>query len=487
MAVPMVLIQEKNISQSLNYFITEIINESKMKNLKYILFVVLLPILFVEVHGQKGFEHRGYSGWKRDLSRTACNDAWPSIRIDSALLSDYEESLDFLQRAGMNEITLWGLFTNKYWEPEVEKTIDTQRKELVKLIIAKAHQRKLKIINGMGIYSWGFDKILKQKPELGCPCNRHVMDLSNPESWEWQKKVIDYTMDNFDFDGVSMQSADLGRCKCGQSQQLSDMEYHAIINQKAVSYIRSKNPNYIIGIAGWGMNFGNPSDLKYIRQMTQNVDYLIDVGESVLTAGREYRQKLIKAIAPCRYGNTSVPNIEPIQAMPRDLYFIPTIYHTCQRLKDIFNDGGMACDAYARTRGNPGDKVTIEVVTKIISNPETDITAALKETLEVIYKPVNKNVLSELVSIYREAEDAFFSNYPGSDKELIEVMPRGQMTPESGYFKIMEPSSKVAYINAMNRLYERTSGLRGKVENYHELEFLIQCFNNILSQINMSK
>ena len=455
-----------------------------IKRYKTILFLLILQL---RLSGQENFIHRGYCGWIRDFSRTECNDAWPSIRIDSALLNDYEETLDFLQRAGMNEITIWGLFTNKYWEPDVEKTIDAQRKELVKLIIDKAHQRNLKLINGMGVYSWGFDKILEQRPGLGCPCNPHVMDLSNPESWEWQKKVIDYTMDNFDFDGVSMQSADLGRCTCGQSQQLSDMEYHAIVNQKAVSYIRSKNPNYIIGISGWGMNFGDPSDLKYIQQMTQNVDYLIDVGESVLNSGRQYRQKLIKTIAPCSYGNTAVPNIEPIQAMPRDLYFIPTVYHTCQRLIDIYKDGGMASDAYARTRGNPGDKATIEAVARILTNPETDITTALRETLEVIYKPVNKNVLSELVSIYREAEDAFFSNYPGSDKDLIEVMPRGQATPESNYFMIMEPSSKKAYVQAINSLYTRVMELSGEVENGHELELLKQCFTNILHQINLSE
>lgn len=86
--------------------------------------LLILLILVLRLSAQENFIHRGYLGWIRDLSRTACNDAWPSIRIDSALLSDYEETLDFLQCAGMNEITLWGLFTNKYWEPEVEKTID---------------------------------------------------------------------------------------------------------------------------------------------------------------------------------------------------------------------------------------------------------------------------------------------------------------------------------------------------------------------------
>ncbi len=460
-------------------------NNPKKLILKYILTIVLIPLVS-EIHGQNGFSHRGYLGWMIDLSQTASADAWPSIRIDSALLADYEETLDFLQRTGMNEITLWGLFTNKYWEPDIDKTIDESRKELVRRIIEMAHKRNLKLINGMGIYSWGFDKILEKNPSLRCQCNNHVMDLSNPDSWQWQKKVLDYVIDNFDFDGISMQSADLGRCSCGQSAHLSDMEYNALVNQKAISYIRIKKPEYIIGISGWGMNLGKPADLKYVEKMTQKADYLIDVEETALEAGREYRRRLIHSIAPCRYGNTAAPNIEPIQAMPRDLYFIPATYHACQRLKDIFDDGGLACEAYARTRGNPGDKVTIEVIAKILSDPGYDITKALNETLDFIYGPYDKDALSELSDIFREAENAFFRNYHGSDRELIQVMPRTQSVPESTYFKIMSPSSKIDYTETISSLFVRANALKGKVKNEEELNLLISCLANILHHTQSS-
>ena len=343
----------------------------------------LIIILFVFIHNntlaQSGFEHKGYLGWMIDMSRTECHDAWPSVKLDSAIIADYAETLDFLQRSGMNEITLWGLFTNKYWEPEIEKTIDSNRMLLINSIIRMAHEQKIKVILGMGVYSWGFDKIIQEHPELGCSCNGHVLDWLNPKSWEWQKKVFDYTFDNFEFDGISMQSADLGRCNCGESARMTELEYHAAINQKAVNYIRSKKPDYIIGISGWGMNFGNPADLKNIRNMTKGVDYLIDVEETSLKEGRKYRRELIKTIAPCRFGNTAVPNIEPIQRMPRNAYFVPTLFHACQNLKDLFADGGLACESYARTRGNPADKVTIEVIARILSNPEMDTNNALAE------------------------------------------------------------------------------------------------------------
>ena len=54
--------------------------------------------------------------------------------------------------------------------------------------------------------------------------------------------------------------------------------------------------------------------------MTRGVDYLIDVGETAQLPGRGYRKELIKSILPCEYGTTAIPNIEPIQGLPRYFY-----------------------------------------------------------------------------------------------------------------------------------------------------------------------
>jgi hypothetical protein len=458
-----------------------------MKSLKFGIFLCLY--LFIQLSGfcQQKFEHRGYLGWMIDMSRKECHDAWPSVKLDSAMIGDYAETLDFLQRSGMDEIMLWGLFTNKYWEPEVEKTIDSNRKALIDQVIRMAHERRIKVILGMGVYSWGFDKILQEHPELGCNCNAHVLDWSNPKSWDWQKKVFDYTIDHFDFDGISMQSADLGRCNCGESAKMSVLEYHAAINQKAVKYIRSKKPNYIIGISGWGMNFGNPEDLQSIQEMTKGVDYLIDVEETSLNSGREYRQKLIKAIAPCRFGNTAVPNVEPIQRMPRNAYFVPTLLHACQNLKNLFADGGLACETYARTRGNPGDKVTIEVIAKILSNPEMDVNKALAEVIQNIYQPVDKASLAELVTVFKEAENAFFLNsrklgMNDFSKEILLLIPRDGKGIGDSYLKNMDEPSKTAYMETIKKLSERVNRLKSKVVNQKELSLIADCLNNVMQQ-----
>ncbi len=266
---------------------------------------------------------------------------------------------------------------------------------------------------------------------------------------------------------------------------MSGLEYHAILNQKVVDYLRSKKKTYIIGISGWGMNFGNPNDLKSIVKMTRNVDYLIDVEETALKGGKEYRQELIKAIAPCSYGSTATPNIEPIQALPRDQYFVPIIKRSCKRIKELYDAGGMACETYVRTRGNIGDEVSVEVIASILNDPHKDTERALNETLKKIFEPSDAKSLDELAVIYNNAEDAFFINATG-DMEVIQLMPRNNSTPSSRYLKDMSASSRARYQGAIKDIYNRASGLNGNIKNQEKYQALLRCLGNVLKAINLS-
>ncbi len=449
-------------------------------------FTFLLAVLIVNsatAQQQHSFIHRGYLGWMIDMSRTAReNTPWPAIIIDSPLLSDYNETLDFLERSKTNEITIWGLFTSTSWEPEISKTIDGNRQKQIKEIIAKAHEKGIKIICGVGVYSWGFNKIIAEHPEVRCSSNPELMDLAKPEAFEWQKKVLDYLTDNYDFDGFSLQSADRGVCKEGGNMAVRDMEYHARLNQKVVNYIRSKRKNYVIGISGWGMDMGNPKDLESIISMSENVDYIIDVYESALKGGQAYRRKLIEAIKPCVYGNTGTPNVEPIQALPRDAYFVPTVKRTTQRSKQLFSDGGLASETYYRTRGNPGDEITGEALAATLKSPERNTDEVLKEALAFVYEVKDPAVLETLLQIYYEAEDAYFK-YGAGDKEIILLIPRESLTPSSHFLSIMSTEDRLSYKKVFQELAHKAEDINGKIGNRSKLELLQLCLNNTLSQL----
>lgn len=448
------------------------------KNAQLIVLTLLVQLFmpFI-VKGQNGFVHRGYLGWMVDFSRKPVVDKWPSIRIDSGVYADYIETLDFLKRTGMNEITPWGLFTDENWQPEISETISPERKALITSVIKAAHDRNIKVMCGLGVYSWGFGTILKLHPELACPVNAAVMDLSKPGAWEWQKKVFDYLTDNFDFDGISMQSGDKGWCRCGEFADVSEIKYHSILIQKAVNYIRQKKPGYIIGICGWGINMSGTNDLSSVIEMTRNVDYLIDVGETAAFAGNEYRKRLIKAISPCTYGNTATPNIEPVQALKRYQYFIPTTFATAKSLTEIYKEGGRACEAYARTRGNPGDRVTAEVMAKILSNPQANVNKVLEQVLREIYRPINETALKTLSEIFAKAEKVFFKYtkvVKPNDQygNVILLMPRAQLTSSIEYFKGMDKESKKNYAALLKSLLVKLAGIKDSFKQAGEVELL---------------
>ncbi len=151
-----------------------------MKPLKIVgLIIALMGMGISASRAQKNFTYRGYLGWLADFSRSAVYEDWPSVTLDSAVIADYVETLDFLQRSGMNSITPWGFFTNNNWNPEVENTISPERKAVVEKLIEYAHQRGIRVMCGMGVYSWGFGEIIRQNPEIACPCNPEVMDFQN--------------------------------------------------------------------------------------------------------------------------------------------------------------------------------------------------------------------------------------------------------------------------------------------------------------------
>ncbi len=93
-------------------------------------------------------------------------------------------------------------------------------------LIDLAHAKGLRVISGLDAHtSSGFDEILHANPNL-MKGNSHTMGGSEEASWEWMRKVIDYAFTRFPIDGVSMQSADQGRCTCDRCSRYSATEHH---------------------------------------------------------------------------------------------------------------------------------------------------------------------------------------------------------------------------------------------------------------------
>ncbi|MEP6595538.1 MAG: hypothetical protein ABJA71_06305, partial [Ginsengibacter sp.] len=331
---------------------------------------IILFSLFFLSNASAQFQHRVYYGWITDLaSEGRPNDAWPSTRIDNKLLNDYDVNLKFMHEIGLNEIVIWGLFISREWPLELKDAIDETRRKQVLAIIEKAHQYNIKVLSGMGVYSWGFDAIIRANPELACPDNPSAMCLHKPESWEWQKKVLDYNF-SFPIDGLNLQSADLGRCSCGDSKAMNDLEYHAALNQKVVEYVRKTYPGKIIGISSWGMDISKPTDLPYLVSMTKDADYFTDVrGWKASPREPGFRAGMIEAIKPCLLSTIGTPNIEPPQHWERDRWFLPTAKRATMDLQVLYREGGRAAENFMHIKANPGDEATMRLQAAIELNP----------------------------------------------------------------------------------------------------------------------
>jgi hypothetical protein len=166
----------------------------------------------------------------------------------------------------------------------------------------------------------GFRQIIADNPDLARG-NARVMCSSNPDAWRWQAHVVDYIF-QWDLDGISMQSADQGRCRCDECAGIGDIEYHARINSRTADYVKRQWPDKLVGVNNWGMTFEDPRDQPHLVELGRHVDYIIDAHDTARRAGDAYRRALIASV-PCAWGTIGGWAVEPPQHWARDRWFLP--------------------------------------------------------------------------------------------------------------------------------------------------------------------
>ena len=436
------------------------------------------------VQGQ--FVHRSYLGWIRDIAtEPSPNVPWPSIQIDQGLERDWEETFQTLADLHINEVVIWGFFVAREWPLDVEHTIDSTRRQQVLRLIVKAHAHKLKVLVGMGVYSWGFEGIIRAHPELA-QGNPRALCLHVPQSWDWQKRVLNYVY-TFPIDGISLQSADQGRCRCDTCPALTDPEYHAAVNQKVVRYLRQTHPNTLIGISGWGMDFSRPADLPALVAMTRGVDYFVEVADGQTPMDSAYRQQLIRAIAPCAFGNTGTPNVEPPQHYARDRWFLPTARRAARTIRQLYQSGGRAIENYAHLLVNPGDEATLRLMAALEQDPTADIDAAYRQVLQRQFLVSTPSATDSLLALFTRAEDAYFRNrkrdQPG-DIVRLEPLVIDHPGPPIYLLNDMTADGRQRYIAELRRLLPLAEGLRGQVSQTEKLDRVVRGIRQAINETN---
>jgi hypothetical protein len=354
------------------------------------------------------FQYRVTSGWLRDLaSEPTPYEKWPNIRWDEQLLADQLRYLDAQAELGMTYNLAWGFFIDRAWPApfDPERVIDARRKAMLDAFVDAAHARNLRVLSGMGIYSWGFDEVIKQVPAVSRG-HQHAMCLFSDTAWDWQRRVLDFVMEpRWGLDGISMQSADQGRCNCDQCAQLSPAEHHAILLTRSAEYVRANRPDWVIGQASWGLRIDEPDQLRHLQQISQAVDYMIEVRELSAMAGR--RADLAPQLN-CAFGSVGGVFVEPPQHWERLRWFVPCGLASARALRQLWADGGRACEYFYRPFANPVEEVSWRAGAKMLIAPATVPEEALREAVAAVYE-VTGTPLDDLTDWFVRGENAYFS------------------------------------------------------------------------------
>jgi hypothetical protein len=365
--------------------------------------------------GKAKFDHRIAMGiWINDIkNEPIATKNWPDVTIDDKTLEDYEHILDLQKEAGYNAFDIFGLLVGHDWPPDIESVLNNGRKEIVQKMIDLAHTKSIDIIYGLGVYSWGFDKIIKHDPAVrgSNPC---AMCGSKSASKRWQERVIDFVIAHFDIDGFHLESSDQGRCHCPQCEKENDVQYHSRINAQTAQYIRSKWPDKFLlvndcGYMPWG-DFVSKSDFQYIYNLSTYIDAFIDNGNHGLFIREEDRREFIFGLK-CAFGTAGGFWVYPPQRWNKLRWFLPYPERTGNYLKSLYRDGGRACEFYMGPTINPGTEVNILFGGLLLSDIEKSISDVLTDTIERLYKPKTEAAGKDLLSLFLRSEAAFFENW----------------------------------------------------------------------------
>jgi hypothetical protein len=428
-----------------------------------------------------GFRYRGYLGWITDLATFAdANAEWPSMRLDEPLLKDYRYTFGLMKQLGFEDLCIWGLYVSRAWPVDIAQAVTPERGKLVDKLIADARAKGIRVVSGLGVYSWGFDEILNANPHLRKTANKNAMCGSEQESWEWMRKVIDYVFTRFPIDGVSMQSADQGRCTCDKCKRYSETEYHVMLNVRCAKYIHSRWPGKRVAVSGWGMRFADPANAPHLVELSKHIDYLIDVRDSSREHDPALRSSLISSLQ-CAFGTIGGPQVEPPQHWSRDRWFVPTVRGAAGHLESLYRDGGRACEWFYHTLANPGDEISTWVVGKTLADPATPWRKHLNSSVEQIYRTAKPALRDGLCEAFLAAEDAYLRYLPATFCGTISMEPLVSSRPGAPVYlsKRLTATQRSEYAANLSGVRTRFASLEKEIPEKRRIPFILRAIENV--------
>ncbi|MGQ9681882.1 MAG: hypothetical protein ACUVX9_05025 [Anaerolineae bacterium] len=422
----------------------------------------------------KGLQHRLISGWISDFSSVPRQEPWPSITLDKQLVSDLYQAFAYAQRGQYTGVILWGLLCGRSWAPHLPDTATADRLRQVREIIDVARRCGLQVLVGLGVYSWGFDQIVAEHPELDGGMAR-VMCGQRAESDAWMQRVVDFVMAECDPDGLSLQSADQGRCPCDACQEMDSLSYHAMLNERVTSYVRRRWSAKLIEVSTWGIDLGGEGAMPAVQRLVAHADILSDYNNSAGRRGTEQRRAFIASL-PCAYGTASGWWLDTPPYWERDRWFLPFALRNVNYMQTLVADGARSVQRYILPIANPGGEVGLLFDGLMLADVHRDPVQTLRDVLQEVYEPRTAGSCDALMKIWRTAESAYLDNArEGSMPQevgltrvhynYVKVMPPYALAERPEYLMRMRPTSLERYASALEECLALLRKVRPELGN----------------------
>jgi len=431
--------------------------------------------------------------WINDMrNRAFPNSQWPCVEMDERSFEDLKASIRLQAASGFDALTVFGLLTASSWSPDLHRTVDRVRCRQVRAILEEAHQCGMKLLYGLGVYSWGFDRIIAHDPQVRGP-NLRAMCGSRSASQRWMEKVVDYLLEEFRFDGFHLEASDQGRCTCPDCFPESNTAYYSRINAQTAAYIRKINPGarLMVNMCGY-LPSGETipkREWPHLQQLGRKLDFLIDAGHAGFFIPPEQQRQFIRQL-PSAYGSSGGFWVYPPQRWNRRRWFLPYAHRTGTHLEELYADGGRAVEYYMGPSYNPGVELNIAFGGRKLCDVDRDNRDILLEVVESLYAPADAKTGEILASFFEEAEDAFFSSF--DPHKLPDGKSRGELhlTPLFGirpgpphYLQVMEPAARRAYGRRLKELLPVLERLEPHIGSRVRIRRIATCIDNVLEDI----
>lgn len=441
----------------------------------------------------QAFDYRLLLGWINDNSnRPLTGKRWPITDIDEQTLKDYRPFLKTAKEYGYNGITLWGLYASHSWTVPLKEALKPERRRLIDQLLKEAERMNIKVLYGLGVYSWGFEEIIKHDPTTARnegrmawgsfqPDNGVAMCYHSESARQWMRDIVDLCVKEVGTQGFGFQSGDLGRCYCARCKQLSDSEYHSRVINETAEYIKQQHPDQILGMSAWGVDLGCGAEA--LQEMTSHLNFLTDVTDQSTHKGHDYRRSLAAGL-PCALGSLGGAVIVPPQRWARDRWFLPHAEMTGKSIRSLHADGGRAFEFFMGPMANPQFDILTRYVGLLLTNPQLSCDEALSRVIERIYAPANRGVTTDIVHWLIEVERAYLTRVGDISSGEFDFEPlKGENAGEPIYLTRLSPEALTGCGNELERLSKQLPALTAQCRRPEEMQLIGRCLENVLRDV----